>query len=351
MRNSGTIEKRGENKYRLKYMYKGKRHSKTVNCVEKQVEKELIRFILEIEDNEEKFQATKYNFSKFADEFLETYVRNNLKPRTYDYYKYLLDSRLKKWFGNKDINRIKRADIMDFLNNYSDELEKSTLRKYRNCLITMFNYAIKKDYLQINVAEKVDIPKGKKVNKKDNCYTHDQLKELLKELDTEQEERKIFVIIAMTTGLRREEICPLTIDDIDLDNNIISINKAMIESKEFGVLITDTKNSHSIREVDIPDFLSDTLKKYIETLPDKRLFKVLPDTMTSWFYKFIKRKQLPHITLHGLRHSYATYLINNNVDINTISTLLGHADIITTGKIYINKSRENAKQAVNLIKF
>ena len=351
MRKNGTIEKRGENKYRLKYMYKGKRHSKTINCTDKQVEKELLRFIVEVEDNEEKFQATKYNFSKFADEFLETYVRNNLKPRTYDYYKYLLNSRLKKWFGNKDINKIKRADIMDFLNNYSNELEKSTLRKYRNCLITMFNYAIKKDYIQINVAEKIDIPKGKKVKKEINCYTYSQLQNLIKELENEKLERKIFVILAMTTGLRREEICPLTIKDIDLKNNTIDINKAMIESKEFGVLITDTKTKSSVRVIDIPKYLNTILSDYIKTLKTDRLFHVLPDTMTCWFYKFIKRKNLPHITLHGLRHSYATHLINNNIDINTISTLLGHSDIITTGKIYINKSRENSKKAVELLNF
>lgn len=351
MRKNGTIEKRGENKFRLKYMYKGKRHTKTINCSEKQVEKELIRFILKIEDNEEKFQATKYNFSTFADEFLETYVRNNLKPRTYDYYKYLLNSRLKKWFGNKDISKIKRADIMDFLNNYSNELEKSTLRKYRNCLITMFNYAIKKDYIQINVAEKVDIPKGKQVNKETNCYSYNQLQNLIKELESEKIDRKMFVILAMTTGLRREEICPLTINDIDFINNTINIDKAMIESKEFGVLITDTKNKSSIRTVDIPDYLKNLLIDYTKNLNTERLFNILPDTMTTWFYKFVKRKNLPHITLHGLRHSYATHLINNNIDINTISTLLGHADIITTGKIYINKSRENSKKAVELLNF
>lgn len=351
MKNNGTIEKRGENKYRLKYMYKGIRHSKTISCTEKQVQKELNRFIIDIEDNEAKFQATKYNFSKFADEFLESYVRNNLRPRTYDYYKYLIESRLKKWFGNKDITVIKRADIMDFLNNYSKDLEKSTLRKYRNCIITMFNYAKKKEYIQINVAEKIDIPNGKKVEKKENCYTYSQLQILLKELETEKEERKMFVIIAMMTGLRREEICPLTINDIDLTNNLIYINKAMIESKEYGVLITDTKNISSVRVVDMPDSLSKILKDYINTINGERLFHVLPDTMTSWFYKFVKRKRLPHITLHGLRHSYATYLMSNNVDINTISTLLGHADVITTGKIYINKSRENTKKAVNLIKF
>ena len=351
MRKNGTIERRGENKFRIKYMYKGKRHSKTIVCSEKQVQKELLRFILEIESNEEKLQATKFNFSKFAAEFLESYVRNNLKPRTYDYYKYLIDGRLKKWFGNKDINKIKRADVMDFLNNYSSELEKSTLKKYRNCLITMFNYAIKKDYLQINVAEKVDIPRGKQVTKKENCYTYPQLQELILALENEKSNRKMFVIIAMTTGMRREEICPLTISDIDLINNTITVDKAMVESKEFGVLITDTKNRSSVRQVDIPDYLKELLSEYIKTLRNDRLFHILPDTMTSWFNKFIKRKDLPHITLHGLRHSYATYLINNNIDINTISTLLGHADIITTGKIYINKSRENAKQAVNLIKF
>ncbi len=351
-RKEGTIEKRGTNTFRLKFTYKGKPNTKTLHCTEEQAETELILFVNEIKKKYDEFQTTKYNFNKFAtDEFLEKRVRRNLGHGTYDFYKYLIDSRLNPWFGSKDISKIKRSDIIDFLDNYSSELEYSTLKKYRNCLVTIFNYAIKKEYLKTNVAEKIDIPKGKVVEKPNNCYNYSQLQTLLKELNNEPEDKKMFVIIAMTTGLRREEICPLKIKHLDFENDVIIIEDAMIQSEEFGIEITEPKNEPSKRLVDIPKYLKNILIDYINTLPDERLFHILPDTMSSWFSKFIKRKGLPHITLHGLRHSYATYLLSKNIDLNTISTLLGHSSVITTGRIYINKNRENTKKAVSLIDF
>jgi integrase len=59
-----------------------------------------------------------------------------------------------------------------------------------------------------------------------------------------------------------------------------------------------------------------------------------PDTVTSWFPKFLKRHGLPHLNFHGLRHTGATLLINQGIPLKNVSGRLGHADISTTGNIY-----------------
>lgn len=59
-----------------------------------------------------------------------------------------------------------------------------------------------------------------------------------------------------------------------------------------------------------------------------------PDTITGWFHDFIKRNDLPHITIHSLRHTNATLMINSGVPITTIAARLGHANPSTTTKIY-----------------
>ena len=59
-----------------------------------------------------------------------------------------------------------------------------------------------------------------------------------------------------------------------------------------------------------------------------------PDTVSGWFAKFIKKTDLPPVTLHSLRHTNATLLIANKADIRTVSQRLGHAQTSTTVNIY-----------------
>ena len=171
----------------------------------------------------------------------------------------------------------------------------------------------------------------------------------------------------MFTGIRREECCPLLDTDIDFKNKQIIINKAMVYTKNDGIVIGETKNKSSIRKVDIPNILVDILKNYNERYIDgHRLFNYSPNAITTWFKKFIdkeneeyKKEQIKNkifdidkhikfarITLHGLRHSYATYLLNETSDLNAVSTLLGHSNTYITSNIYIEKSYENTQKVV-----
>ena len=69
---------------------------------------------------------------------------------------------------------------------------------------------------------------------------------------------------------------------------------------------------------------------------------IYPDTITEWFPKFLERSGLPRVTLHSLRHSNATLMIAEGVDIRTVSNRLGHAQTSTTLNIYSHalKSRD-----------
>lgn len=57
---------------------------------------------------------------------------------------------------------------------------------------------------------------------------------------------------------------------------------------------------------------------------------------------------LPYLTLHELRHTYGTVLRENNVDLYTISKVLGHADVGVTSKIYVHNDIEVLRKALNL---
>lgn len=74
-----------------------------------------------------------------------------------------------------------------------------------------------------------------------------------------------------------------------------------------------------------------------------------PDTVTDWFRSFIEKNNLPKITFHGLRHTNATLLVSQNVDVAVIASRLGHAQITTTLNFYVHPVEANNKEAGNVL--
>ncbi len=61
-----------------------------------------------------------------------------------------------------------------------------------------------------------------------------------------------------------------------------------------------------------------------------------PDSITDWVSGFVKRHNLPYFTPHSLRHTHATLLIAEGVNIPAVSKRLGHSSIVTTTKVYVH---------------
>ena len=72
-----------------------------------------------------------------------------------------------------------------------------------------------------------------------------------------------------------------------------------------------------------------------------------PQTASQWFKKFLNKHGLPHITLHQLRHTHASLLLANDVDIATISKRLGHSKISVTLDVYSHSIRSRDRTAAN----
>lgn len=187
---------------------------------------------------------------------------------------------------------------------------------------------------------------------------------------------KVFFNLALFGGLRRGELIALTWDDIDFKNNTVSVTKSTGYANK--QLITKApKNKTSIRTISVPGPVLDMLKKYRKEQQKLRLS--LGDQWLGDNYLFIQwngkqmhlttpyhtfkdiikkynatvedeKKKLPDIPLHGLRHTSATLLISENIDVKTVSARLGHAQTSTTMNIYahsLKKSDEKAADALD----
>ena len=162
-------------------------------------------------------------------------------------------------------------------------------------------------------------------------------------------------------------MCGLEWSDVDFDNCIIDINKSSLYIKEKGIYNDETKNFSSNRVIEISSFVMQLLADHkreqaIERfrlgdqwIESGKLFTqwngkpIHPDTITSWFKDFIKKNNLPDITVHSLRHTNATLMIANGVDLRTVSKRLGHAQMSTTSDIYIHAIKTADERAAKTL--
>lgn len=344
---AGSYTQRGDNTYRLRYTYKGRTYSKTIKLNKGQkVERELDKFVDEIQNGE---NITKnISFIKFAQKWLDDYAKPNLRERTVQGYIDYLNLRLIPYFGNMKISDIQLYDIQRFVNSLTSELSSESIKKYKNCLSVIFNCAVRWNFIKYNPCIGVIIPKGLETSVKPVFLTQEEANQLLNCLNNENIKYQIIVRLALQCGMRRSEILGLSWNAIDFTNKTISIYQATSTIKGIGTIISGTKNNSSIRTI----YAKEEIFSLISKLPhdhDLIFGYVHNDTITKWFNKFLKKYNLKHMRFHDLRHTHATLLIANGIDMKTVSSRLGHSTISTTMNIYTHPLSDNDKKASNII--
>ena len=383
---AGSIEKRGKNSYRLSclagYNLQGKpiKKTKTVHGTKKEAEIELAKFVADVQ-NGMVIEGKSLKFSEFTEIWKRDYGSKELAPSTYKRYCRMLETRLLPYFGHFYVNKIKPTDIMQFYDLLSKDtqlirkkdnggnktlkpLSGKTILEHHRLLRAMLHKAVYWQVIVSNPAERVQPPKAKKPKRK--YYDDDQCKillENLEQLDEEQIKYKTAIILTVFTGVRLGELMGLEWNDIDFRNGIVSINRSSQYLADTGVFTKVPKTESSIREVAIPDFVISLLEEYKLWYEEQkslygelwidsnRLFvqadgkPMHPSTISKWFVKFIGQIGLPVINFHGLRHTNATLLIAQNIDVAVVAARLGHAQITTTFNFYVHPIIAHNKKA------
>lgn len=342
---AGSYEKRG-NSYRLVYMLDGKKHTKTVRCSDKEVKEELTRFVIETKDKI--CPTSSITFTKYSQKWLDEYARPKLVQKTIQGYKDYLNNRILPELGGMKLKNIKVYNIQQFLNSLTTELSTCSIKKYKALLSIMFNTAVRWQIIDFNPCIYVDIPKGLDNKVQPVFLTKDEVNLLLDALSIEPLKYQVMVRLALQCGMRRSEILGLTWNDIDFNNNTININKALSYIKGEGQIIKETKNKSSNRII----YANKNIINLINELPKSSEYifnKEHIDDITKWFNRFLKRHKLKHMRFHDLRHTHATLLISNGVNMKVVSSRLGHSSINTTLNLYTHTLSEDDKKASEII--
>jgi len=149
--------------------------------------------------------------------------------------------------------------------------------------------------------------------------------------------------------LTKAEMLALTKEDVDFQNNQISITKTYYRTERRDI-ITTPKTEQSVRVIDIPQFLTKEIEMYVNRcygLPDnERLFPIVAEAVQHKLKRACVKSGVKQIRVHDLRHSHVAYLINQGVQPLIIKERLGHRDIKITlntyGHLYPNQQKKVA---------
>lgn len=265
-------------------------------------------------------------------------------------YKYIINNYLIDYFGNIPIKKITRENIK---NLQSDLLENNHIELAHKCIRfmrTICNEAIADDYLIKNPC--LNIKEPKLVHKEKEILTEEQDKLLL---NSEHKYAPFFRILRYT-GLRREEITPLTVQDVDIDRRTIFINKAVSFIGNQPKL-KETKNKKS-RTIPILDVIYNDVVEILNNCKNNNQdFLFVKQTDKKMLSQEAIRKMNNSIckdlgftfTPHQLRHSYCTMLYYSGIKIKEAQNLMGHSSAKMVYDLYahLDAQKEDVSSKIN----
>ncbi len=292
------------------------------------------------------------------------------------------------FLDNKKIVDITPWDIKELLADLAKEnpntgkpASKKLLTDIKSIISQVFIEAIDNRVVEHNPAQNIKIPKAATKTER-----HPILDEQIKWIEETEHPAQTAAMIMLYAGLRRGEVVALTWNEININKGTISVRKSVEYQGNKPVVKDGAKTKSGVRNITIPDVLSDYLKKqpktgvyvigsngimtagawrrmwesYMVTLDakyGKRMFekerkcrKGLPlDYPVSKFDPHKGPIVIKTFTPHQLRHTYATMLYDAGVDVLTAQYLLGHSDLSTTMKIYTHLSETRKIQSIDAL--
>ncbi|MGW2635656.1 tyrosine-type recombinase/integrase [Streptomyces sp. NPDC001348] len=242
-------------------------------------------------------------------------------------------------------------------------LSPLTLAYIHSVLKSALEHAVREEEIPRNVARNVRT--GTPRPRRFNPLTADEVRQFL---TTAQGHRLAALFeLALRTGLRKGELLGLRWEDLDLDGGTASIRRTLQRTRSSGLATLPTKTISSERRIALPASCITSLRAHrqrqarerdragsewqgsghVFTRPDGR--PIEPATLTRHFSTLLRDAHLRPIRFHDLRHSTATLLLEQGVELVVIKELLGHAHIGVTATVYAHVRLRLQRQAIDLL--
>ena len=350
------------------------RRTKSLGKVSKTfANKALAAFVTEIETGEA-VRTSKINFKQFVEQWFRDYADNSLAPKTKARYTDMLEGRIIPAIGNMRLNQIKPQHVLALYASMRAEgarkdggsggLAELTVLHHHRLLHRIFSHAVYWQIIPSNPVARVPAPKIPK--KELRVYDKEQIDRLYEALILAPDMHRLVVTMALNTGMRIEEITGLKWSRVSFDMGRILVCEVRQWVDGVGEVVRGTKTDQP-RYIPISDQLKMELlhfresrlankellgskwvdSNYVITQPDGNPGN--PTTPGRWFAEFIEKHKLQKITLHGLRHTFATQLLAAGVPLAVVSAWLGHSQRSTTLNIYTHPSEKGFSMGAETI--
>lgn len=311
---------------------------------------------------------------RLVEEYVKT--RRTVRPTTQAGYKTTINHLKQDPFGKKRIDRVSVMDAKNWLIKLQDEDKKSysSIHNIRGVVRPAFELAVQSKQIRSNpfnfqLKDLIinDSVKRESVDKADE-------RRFLKFLEEDSVYNKMYdgAYILFNTGLRIGELCGLTFADIDLENKTLNVDHQLQSTAGKGRYIEETKTDAGKRTLPINDDVCEAFRRVIANRKAPKVEAIVdgytgfiflnrngdPTLGYYWEKKFesaiekynkIYKNELPKITPHMCRHTYASRMAVSGVNIYTLKYLMGHSDIQTTINIYTHLGLMDARNELDRV--
>jgi integrase len=372
----GHVRRRGANSFELKYEAgvdprTGQRITKyrSFKGTKREAQDELVRLMESVRRGDH-VDPSKLTVAEFVSGRVTQWeASNKISAVTAERYRQLLDNQIVPHIGAKLLQKLLPADIERW---HTDLLTKGHANGQRGVSARTIGHAHRvlakalkdaaKNHLVVSIATQLET--APKADDNEKVIVRD-----VPALIGELKNSRLYApaMIALFGGLRRGEILALKWGRVDLDKKVIQVRESL-EPTPDGVRFKSPKTRSGKRDVTLPDILVDALRDHRKAQLELRmrlgtgrlqdddlLFTdidgnpITPNTLSVAWFNFAKRIGMADVTFHALRHTHASQLIDQGVDIVTISTRLGHAKPDITLRVYAHLFKMDDSRAAEAI--
>lgn len=304
-------------------------------------------------------------FGDWVLDWMELYKKNNVRISTYEDYKYLIKSHILPVIGEVALGKLTTNEIQQVYNNMSSKkLSPGTIKRTHWLISSCLDKAVEIKLLVWNPAKATQRPKLTKPEFR--FFTEDEMSKFLNYLETQETKWQAAFLVVLGTGLRLGEVLALEWRDIDFDNSLMTIRQTLSYTKATGLILNEPKTASSKASIPIPSIVKDALKKHKKEQAAIKLkygdkynkeVDLVFATKTGTFiwqsvfqvkYNRIRNEAgVTNVHLHGLRHTFATRMLEQGENLKVVQELLRHSDIKTTANVYSHVTPETKQKAAH----
>ncbi len=366
----GNIRKRKDGRWEGRYVAghdeNGKAIRKNVLGKTQAEAREKLKAALEEAGAVDITKADGYTVGAWVLHWYQLYVQPNVRESTQRFYEGYIHQRVIPALGDIPLKKLKAEDIQQL---YNDTREHGRIRKeqkeknpgmsatYVRGLHTMLhgclNRAVKERLIPRNPCDDCIVPKAQKAEMK--ILPQESIGDYLREAERRGVLPMFF--LELCTGLRKGELVALRWEDLDPEKRTLRVDKQAVSVPGGGVKVTRPKTETSIRTLSVSQEVVRLLVQEHEKHPENPYMfpspvtggMYYPDTINSLHEKILKGAGLPHVRLHDMRHTAATLMLQNGVDVRTLSAMLGHYDAGFTLRTYTHTTTKQQEEAAEMM--